>query len=340
MVRLATEHGLRVAPQATGHNAAPLAQRGLADVVLAERPLWPRSASTRSREWPGSAAAPSGTRPSPRPPHTDYHPARISPDVGIAGYSLTGGIGWYARKLGLATNSLTAIELVIADGTIVRADATTNPELFWALRGGGGNFGVVTALEFALFDIETAYAGMMILDISRAEEVLRRWATWAAAAPDEVTTRSASCTCRRCPSCRRSCSGRSVVVIDGAVLAATSGGSDPRELRALRPEIDTFRRVPTAGVHPAAHGSGGQCGPVVGSVMLAALPEGDRGLPDARRRPGHDHADVSELRQLGGALARPAATAASCRNSTGSSWPSAGMVINPEMACRPGRRAV
>jgi len=95
-----------------------------------------------------------------------------------AGYALGGGIGWYARKLGLATNSLTAVELVLADGSIVRADATTHSELFWAVRGGGGNFGVVTALEFALFEIETAYAGMLLWDVSRAEPVLRRWAAW------------------------------------------------------------------------------------------------------------------------------------------------------------------
>ncbi len=111
-----------------------------------------------------------------------------SPDVGIAGYSLGGGIGWYARKLGLATNSLTAVELVVADGTLVRADAETNRELFWAVRGGGGNFGVVTALEFAMFDIQTVYAGMLMWQLRDIEPVLREWAAWAPGAPDEVTT--------------------------------------------------------------------------------------------------------------------------------------------------------
>ena len=89
-----------------------------------------------------------------------------SPDVGITGYSLGGGIGWFARKLGLATNSITAVELVTADGSLVRADAATNAELFWALRGGGGNFGVVTALEFRMYPIETAYAGFLMWDIA------------------------------------------------------------------------------------------------------------------------------------------------------------------------------
>ncbi len=124
-------------------------------------------------------------------PAADHRLAALhgsSPDVGIAGYSLGGGIGWYARKLGLASNSLTAVELVTAGGEHVRADATQNVELFWALRGGGGNFGVVTALEFRLYPIETAYAGMLVWDRDHAERVLRRWADWAPEAPDAVTT--------------------------------------------------------------------------------------------------------------------------------------------------------
>ena len=82
-------------------------------------------------------------------------------------------MGWYARELGLAANSITAIELVTADGRLVRATAEQEPELFWALRGGGGNFGVVTALELRLFPIDTVYAGMLVWDRSEADRVLR-----------------------------------------------------------------------------------------------------------------------------------------------------------------------
>src|SRR3954451_16941162 len=101
-----------------------------------------------------------------------------SPDVGVVGYSLGGGIGWFARQLGMATNSVLGVDLVLADGTQVREDAETNPDVFWALRGGGGNFGVVTAMEFRLFDIQTAYAGMLLWDQAEAERVLRTWAAW------------------------------------------------------------------------------------------------------------------------------------------------------------------
>jgi FAD/FMN-containing dehydrogenase len=73
-----------------------------------------------------------------------------SPDVGIAGYSLGGGMGWLARKYGLQTNAVTALELVTADGDLVRTDAVHEPDLFWALRSGVGNFGVVTAIEFSV----------------------------------------------------------------------------------------------------------------------------------------------------------------------------------------------
>src|SRR3954466_15034445 len=87
--------------------------------------------------------------------------AGSSPDVGVVGYSLGGGISWLARKHGLAANSVTAIELVNAEGELVRADAHHEPDLFWALRGGGGNFGVVTAIELELYPVAEVYAGML-----------------------------------------------------------------------------------------------------------------------------------------------------------------------------------
>ena len=97
-----------------------------------------------------------------------------SPDVGVAGYSLGGGMGWLGRKHGLQANSVTAIELVTADGVHRRVDATHEPDLFWALRGGNGNFGVVTAIEFKVYPVEDLYAGAMFFPFERAAEVLRR----------------------------------------------------------------------------------------------------------------------------------------------------------------------
>src|SRR4051794_9182078 len=94
-----------------------------------------------------------------------------SPSGGIVGSWLGGGMGWIARSHGLQANSLTAIELVTADGELVRTDRDNDPELFWALRGGGGNFGIVTALEFRVYPVREAYAGMLIWDWTHAERV-------------------------------------------------------------------------------------------------------------------------------------------------------------------------
>src|SRR4051794_41368451 len=87
--------------------------------------------------------------------------AGSSPDVGVAGYVLGGGISWLGRKYGLAANSVVAIELVDADGEVIRAGSDENSELFWALRGGGGNFGIVTATEIQLYPVKEPYAGWL-----------------------------------------------------------------------------------------------------------------------------------------------------------------------------------
>ena len=110
-----------------------------------------------------------------------------SPNVGVVGYSLGGGIGWLARKHGLSAESVLAVELVTADGAVVRADRTQNTDLFWALRGGGGGLGVVVAVEIALYEVEELVAGMMMWPWERSAEVLTRYVEWAETAPDSVS---------------------------------------------------------------------------------------------------------------------------------------------------------
>src|SRR5687768_9302698 len=114
--------------------------------------------------------------------------AGSSPDVSVVGYSLGGGVGWLARKHGLSANSVLAIELVTADGQLRRADHENDPDLFWALRGGGGSFGIVTAMEIRLYPLPELYAGAMFWDWSRASEVMHAWREWTLMVPDEVTS--------------------------------------------------------------------------------------------------------------------------------------------------------
>ncbi len=109
-----------------------------------------------------------------------------SGSVGLGGLTLGGGIGWMVRKHGLTIDNLLSVELVSADGRLLRASAEEHPDLFWALRGGGGNFGVATAFQYQLQPAGTVVGGAVVFPASRA--VLRAWADYAAQAPDELTS--------------------------------------------------------------------------------------------------------------------------------------------------------
>ncbi|WP_404390121.1 FAD-binding oxidoreductase [Humibacillus xanthopallidus] len=307
VVRAAADAGLRIAPQTTGHNAGPLVAQGLDDVVvvrterLRQVTIDPARRTARAE---GGAVWLDATEPA-----ADHGLAALhgsSPDVGIAGYTLGGGIGWYARKLGLASNSVTAIELVTADGEHVRADASENRELFWALRGGGGSFGVVTAIEFRLHPIETAYAGMLVWDRDHAERVLRRWADWAPGAPESVTTSLRFLNLPPLPAIPEPLRGRSVVAIDGAVLDCDAQArSILGLLRGLGPEIDTFGRVPARSLTRLHLDPEGPTPGVSDASLLGELTDTAIDTLLAEVGPGSTTSLLStELRQLGGALGR------------------------------------
>ena len=107
--------------------------------------------------------------------------------TGVGGLTLGGGLGYLMRQHGLACDNVLAVEIVTADGQVRRASATENPDLFWAVRGGGGNFGVVTNFEFRLHPMRTLYAGMLVFPGPQAPQVLRRYREVAENAPDELT---------------------------------------------------------------------------------------------------------------------------------------------------------
>jgi FAD/FMN-containing dehydrogenase len=108
--------------------------------------------------------------------------------TGVAGFTLGGGIGWMMRKHGLACDNLVAADVVTADGRLIRATETDNPDLFWGLRGGGGNFGIVTQFEFDLHPLgPVIYAGPVFYPAQAAHDLLRVFREWAVDAPDEIT---------------------------------------------------------------------------------------------------------------------------------------------------------
>ncbi|HEX6874317.1 MAG TPA: FAD-binding oxidoreductase [Nocardioidaceae bacterium] len=310
VVVAAAAAGLRVAPQGTGHNAGPLGP--LDDVVLLRTSAMTGVEIDKERmvaRVEAGALWLDAVEPAAEAGLAALHGS--SPDVGIVGYSLGGGLGWYARKLGLATNSITAVELVIGDGSIVCADPDTNPELFWALRGGGGSFGVVTALEFRLYPIESVYGGMLVWDVKDAEKVLRRWAEWCVDAPDEVTTAFRILNVPPMPDIPEAFQGRHLVVIDGAVLDDDERAEEIlAPLRALEPEMDMFGRMPAAGLVRIHMDPEGPTPATSQTAMLDSLPE--EGIEAFLSAAGADSGSsllVAELRQLGGALGRPHAGA-------------------------------
>ena len=109
--------------------------------------------------------------------------------TGVAGLTLGGGIGWLQRKHGLTIDQLLSVDLVTAEGEFVKASETENPDLFWGLRGGGGNFGIVTEFEFRLHPVgPIVFAGPIFWPMEKAPELLRFYSEWSAEAPDELMT--------------------------------------------------------------------------------------------------------------------------------------------------------
>jgi FAD/FMN-containing dehydrogenase len=160
VVKFARENDLRVAVQAEGHGAGALAGVGEDTLLLKTGRMIGTEVDAENRRARVAAAAKWRDVDALASPRGLAALAGSSAEVGVVGYTLGGGQGWLARKHGLACNSVLAAEVVTADGELVRADLEHEPDLFWALRGGGGNFGVVTALEFELYPASDLYPGL------------------------------------------------------------------------------------------------------------------------------------------------------------------------------------
>jgi FAD/FMN-containing dehydrogenase len=229
-----------------------------------------------------------------------------SPNVGVTGYTLGGGIGFLARRYGLAANSVTAAEIVTPNGDLVRADADHEPDLFWAIRGGGG-IGIVTALEMQLYPVKDLYAGDLFFPIERTDEVLRAWHAWTATAPDDVTSIVHILRMPQLPEVPEQMRGQAYAIVEAAYLGDASTGAELiQPLRELGPGLDTFAMIPASALgqlnmDPPQPSAGEGDG-----ALLADFPEAAIDAlvavvgPDAQTPP-----DSVEVRHLGGALARP-----------------------------------
>ena len=260
-----------------------------------------------------------------------------SPDVGAVGYTLGGGMGWLARKYGMSADSLLRLDVVTLDGVLRTVDAEHDAGLFWALRGGGGSFGVVTSMEIRLYPVTTVYAGNLYYPADRAREIFQRFREWSATAPDELTASIVLMNYPPFPELPPFLSGKSFVIVRGCYCGPIEEGE--RLMQSWRawqtPVIDDFK---TISFREAASISQDPVDPAPFAITGAWLND----LSDEAARTliahtlphgGPPPLVFSEVRLAGGAIAKvdPNTNAYSHRDGR-FAWMSVGIPMNPDMA--------
>ena len=240
-VRYAAEHELVLAVRAGGHNIAGL---GTCDsgLVLDLRAMQGMRVDPQGRSARTQTGVVWGTFDHETQAFGLATTGGVMSTTGVAGFTLGGGIGWLMRMFGTAADNLVSVDLVTADGELVNVDASNEPELFWGLRGGGGNFGVATALEFDLHPVgPTVYGGPLIFAIQDARDVLNNWAKLAADLPDEVMTIAVLRTAPGDPPVPSELHGQPVLVLSTMWVGDPADGE-----RGLRPLRATGRPITDA----------------------------------------------------------------------------------------------
>lgn len=259
-----------------------------------------------------------------------------SPDVGAVGYSLGGGLGWLARKYGMCSDSVLQFEVVTPDSVLRQASPTENSDLFWALRGGGGGFGVVTGMEIRLFPVSQVYAGNLMYPAGQAKEVFQRFRSWVTSTPDELTTSIVLMNFPPLPELPPVLSGKTYAIVRGCYSGAAADGE---ALLAYwrdwqTPVIDNFKTIPFAqaatisqdpeapGLYPMTGAWLNDLSDETADILIQhTLPEG-----------GPPPVVFSEVRLAGGAIARvdPDSSAYTNRDEQ-YFWNSVGFAFAPEM---------
>lgn len=231
-----------------------------------------------------------------------------SPLVGAVGFTLGGGLGVLGRTFGYAADHVHALDLVTADGTLIEVTGSTESDLFWALRGGKGNFGVVTSMEIALMEVPRLYGGTLIYDGALARPVAQAWREWTASIPRELTSSLALIRYPDAAGLPPELRGRFRVAVRIAYVGPAAVGEPlVAPLRSVGPRVlDSVRDMPYAEV-ASIYADPTEPYPFhERTAMLRALDEDavDRMLELAG--PAADcPVDLVELRHLGGALAEP-----------------------------------
>lgn len=307
-VRFAAQNDLRVAGQGTGHGASALGPLEGTILLKTERMRGVEvDADART------ARVEAGVLSAELSEAAGAHGLCFLPgsaiDVGVTGYTLGGGLSWLGRRHGFACNNVRAIELVTAAGEPLTVDAGSEPDLFWALRGGGGGYAIVTALQLDLLPIAEVYAGALLFPAEAGAEGVRAYRDWAANVSEDVTSVVRFLRPPPMPDVPEPIRDRPLLTIDAACIGSREEGEATiAPLREIgEPIIDTFAQMPTAGLGKI-HMDPEQPVPALGNhATIGELP--DEAIDAFVAYAGPESGSpllLAELRQLGGALGRPA----------------------------------
>jgi FAD binding domain len=304
VITFARENGLKVAGQGTGHGAVALGSLGDTILIKTERMRGVEVGDGTARVEAGVLAEEVGGAAHEK--GMSFLPG-TSPNVGVTGFTVGGGLSWLGRKYGWACNNVTSIELVTADGEPRTVDAVSEPDLFWALRGGGGGFAIVTALHVNLFPVADAYAGGLLFPPELTEAGLRRYRDWTAEAPEGVGSQLRMLNLPPLPDIPEEIRGKKWL----AIMACCIGSKEEGEkmvapLREIgEPAMDAFDQIPAPALTRIAMDPEPPVPGLGHHATLTELP--DEALDAFIEAAGPDTDSpllLAELRQLGGALGR------------------------------------
>lgn len=307
-VNYARENGLGVSIQTTGHGIQQPADDALL-IVMSHMTGVEVDAKRRTARVEGGAMWKHVLEQAT--PHGLTALLGSAPHVGVVGYTLGGGIGWLARKYGLSADSVRWIEVVTADGELRRASPTENRDLFWALRGGGGNFGVVTALEIDLYPVEAVYGGSLVYPGEVAGDALRFFRDWTASAPDELTSSFQIMNFPNSPQMPEAIRGKTQVIVRAAYTGDPAKGQAyiQQWLDWRKPLVNAFRVTPfseigTVSNDPVEPGAGYGSNEMFDTLSDDAIDLIVRQMTDKT-----SPIMMGEIRHAGGAIARVPADA-------------------------------
>jgi hypothetical protein len=306
VIGFARENGLRITGQATGHGAAALPSLEGTILIKTER-----MKDIAIEAGTGTARVEAGARATELAEAASAEGMSFlpgsSPTVGVTGYVLGGGLGWLARRYGFACNHVRAIEVVTADGEPRQVDAAADPDLFWALRGGGGGYAIVTALHLELLPITDVYAGLLVFPAELGADAFRRYRDWAREAPEEITATCRFLTPPPLPTVPEPIRGKPLVVFGATYIGSREEGAElVAPLREIgEPIMDTFDQIGAGGLSRVAMDPEDPVPAMGHQVLIRELP--DEAIDAFVGAAGPESGTpllLADMRQAGGAMSR------------------------------------